>query len=88
MTAGPARVVGLSDRGLLREGMAADVNVIDLDRVAELQPRLVHDFPGGAPRYVQEARGFDATIVNGRLSLQDGERTGDRSGKVLRKGGC
>lgn len=88
MTAGPARVVGLADRGLLREGMAADVNVIDLDRVAELQPRLVHDFPGGAPRYVQEARGFDATIVNGRLSRQGGEPTGDRAGRVLRKGTC
>ena len=88
MTAGPARVVGLTDRGLLREGMAADVNVIDLDRVAEMQPRLVHDFPGGAPRYVQEARGFDATIVNGRLSRQGGEPTGDRSGRVLRKGNC
>ena len=88
MTSGPARVVGLTDRGLLREGMVADVNVIDLDNVGELQPRLVHDFPGGAPRYVQEARGFDATIVNGRLSLQGGERTGERSGRVLRKGAC
>ena len=86
MTSGPARVVGLTDRGLLREGMVADVNVIDLDNVVELQPRLVHDFPGGAPRYIQEARGFDATIVNGRLSLMDGERTEERSGRVLRKG--
>lgn len=88
MTSGPARVVGLTDRGLLREGMIADVNVIDLDNVAEHQPRLVHDFPGGAPRYVQEARGFDATIVNGRLSLRGGERTEERSGRVLRKGSC
>ena len=86
MTSGPARVVGLTDRGLLGEGMAADINVIDLGRVAELQPRLVHDFPGGAPRYIQQARGFDATIVNGRLSLQDGESTGERSGQVLRRG--
>ena len=85
MTSGPARVIGLVDRGLLREGMVADVNVIDLDNVAELQPRLVHDFPGGAPRYIQAARGFDATIVNGRLSLQGGERIGDRSGQVLRR---
>ena len=85
MTSGPARVIGLVDRGLLREGMVADINVIDLDNVAELQPRLVHDFPGGAPRYIQAARGFDATIVNGRLSLQGGERIGDRSGQVLRR---
>jgi N-acyl-D-amino-acid deacylase len=84
MTNGPARVVGLSDRGLLQEGMRADINVIDLDEVAELQPELVHDFPGGAPRYIQRAKGFKATIVNGEVSLLDGELTGTRAGKVLR----
>lgn len=84
MTSGPARVVGLTDRGVLAEGMRADVNVIDLDAVAELQPELVHDFPGGAPRYIQRARGFAVTIVNGQLSVVDGELTGARAGMVLR----
>lgn len=58
--------------------------MIDLDEVAELQPELVHDFPGGAPRYIQRAKGFKATIVNGEVSLLDGELTGTRAGKVLR----
>ena len=84
MTSGPARVVGLSDRGVLAEGMRADVNVIDLEAVAEMQPELVHDFPGGAPRYIQRAKGFAATIVNGQVSLRDGELTGNRAGMVLR----
>ncbi|MDA1076096.1 MAG: amidohydrolase family protein [Proteobacteria bacterium] len=84
MTSGPARVVGLHDRGLLKTGMRADVNVFDINEVAELQPELVKDFPGGAPRYIQKARGFKATIVNGQLSLRDGELTGTRAGKVLR----
>ena len=53
-------------------------------RLAEHQPRIVHDFPGGAPRYVQRASGYRATVVNGVLSLLDGELTGDRGGQVLR----
>jgi N-acyl-D-amino-acid deacylase len=84
MTSGPAEVIGLADRGLLKVGMKADVNVFDFDNVAELQPVLVHDFPHGAPRYIQKAKGFKATIVNGRVSLLDGELTGTRAGQVLR----
>ncbi len=84
MTSGPARVVGLEDRGLIKEGMRADVNVFDADKVSEQQPELVHDFPGGAPRYIQRANGYKATIVNGQISLLDGELTGARAGQVLR----
>jgi hypothetical protein len=84
MTSGPAKVIGLTDRGLLKEGMRADVNVFDANKVAELQPELVHDFPGGSPRYIQRATGFKATIVNGQVSLLDDELTGVRAGQVLR----
>ena len=84
MTSEPARVVGLDDRGLIKEGMRADINVFDIDEVAELQPELVNDFPGGAPRFIQKAKGFKATIVNGEVSLMYGELTGTRAGKVLR----
>ena len=84
MTSGPARVLGLKDRGVLSVGMKADVNVFDADKVTELQPVLVNDFPGGAPRFIQKSRGFKATIVNGEISLLDGELTGNRAGEVLR----
>ena len=84
ITSGPARVIGLSDRGILAPGMRADVNVFDPDKVAELQPELVHDFPGGAPRYIQKSTGYKTTIVNGQVSLIDGEHTGARAGMVLR----
>ena len=86
MTSGPARVLGLSDRGVLAVGKKADINVFDANEVAELQPELVHDFPGGAPRYIQRSKGFKATIVNGQLSLLNGEFTGTRAGQVLRHG--
>ena len=86
MTSGPARVIGLTDRGVLKEGMRADINVFDLEMVAELQPEIVHDFPGGAPRYIQRSKGFAATVVNGEVSVLDGELTGTRAGRILRNG--
>ena len=84
LTSGPARVIGITDRGLLKPGMRADVNVFDADAVIECQPQLVHDFPGGAPRYIQRSKGYKATIVNGEVNVVDGEHTGARAGDVLR----
>ena len=60
---------------------------VDLAAIGEKQPELVDDFPGGAPRYIQRARGFKATIVNGQISLLDDQLTGTRAGNVLRHPG-
>ena len=84
MTSGPARIIGLKDRGLLQPGMRADVNVLDPDSVSELQPEIVNDFPGGAPRYIQRSKGYKATLVNGEVNVREGEHTGVRAGHVLR----
>ncbi len=84
LTSGPARVLDLKDRGVLAAGMRADVNVFDADRVAECQPELVHDFPGGAARSIQRSVGYKTTILNGQVNVVDGEHTGVRAGKVLR----
>ena len=80
----PARVLGLADRGTLEAGKRADLNVIDMDRLAERQPELVHDFPGGAPRFIQKAQGYDATICNGQVFLRNDEHTGAYAGEVIR----
>ena len=84
ISAEPARVLGLSDRGTLEIGKRADLNVIDMDRLEERQPELVNDFPGGAPRFIQRAQGYDATVCNGKVILRDDEHTGAYSGQVLR----
>ena len=81
MTSASARGMGLTDRG-----MRADVNVFDAAQVAECQPELVHDFPHGAPRFIQRAVGYRATLVNGQVSVENGEHTGIRAGQVLRHG--
>ena len=84
MTAVPARIMGLPDRGTLEVGKRADINVFDANSVSERQPELVHDFPGGAARFIQRATGYKATIVNGAVNVLDGEHTGERAGSVLR----
>ncbi|MFL2697858.1 MAG: amidohydrolase family protein [Gammaproteobacteria bacterium] len=84
ITSAPARIIGLKDRGTLEPGKRADINVFDSETVCELQPEIVHDFPGGAPRYVQGSKGYKATVVNGRINFIDGELTGIANGQVLR----
>ncbi len=86
MASRPAMVMGLRDRGELTVGKRADINVIDVSRVAERQPKVVQDFPHGASRLVQAGVGYLATLVNGRVILRNDEYTGDRSGRVLRSG--
>ncbi len=80
----PAEVLGLEDRGTLAAGKRADINIIDIDNVEERQPYLVNDIPGGAPRFVQRAVGYQATLCNGKVILQDDEHTGVCAGEVLR----
>jgi len=84
ISAEPARVIGLKDRGAIAPGMRADINVIDLARLAERMPEMVHDFPGGAPRFVQRAAGYRATLCNGQVILENDEHTGERAGQVVR----
>ena len=84
MSAVPAGVLGLDDRGTLAVGKRADINVFEVDRLAEQMPEIVHDFPFGAPRFIQKAAGYHATLCNGQVVLRDDELTGDCAGRVIR----
>jgi len=75
---------GFSDRGLIREGFAADLVVFDPDAVGPEMPDVVSDLPAGARRLVQRARGISATVVNGEVLLRDGKHTGALPGRLLR----
>ena len=86
LTSDTAAFAGFADRGQLAPGFAADVNVIDLDRLGLPLPTYVHDFPGGAGRFVQRAEGYRTTLVNGEPFMVDGEHTGALAGTVLRPG--
>jgi N-acyl-D-aspartate/D-glutamate deacylase len=84
LTFDPARLWGFADRGLVAEGYAADLVVFDPARIGPDLPDAVDDLPAGATRLVQRATGIDATVVNGRVLLRDGEPTGDLPGRLLR----
>ena len=84
MTSAPAQAWGFSDRGVLREGLAADINIFDPGTVAPALPTLAHDLPSGARRIVQKATGFLATIVAGEVTVRDGQSTGASPGRLLR----
>ncbi|HUK10075.1 MAG TPA: amidohydrolase family protein [Stellaceae bacterium] len=75
---------GFHDRGLLREGMAADIAVFDPATVAPRMPEVVTDLPAGAKRLKQTADGMLATVVNGEVLLRNNEHTGALPGRLLR----
>jgi len=75
---------GFHDRGLLREGLAADIVVFDPDAIAPRMPEVVNDLPAGARRLKQYADGLKATVINGEIVLKDNEHTGALPGQLLR----
>jgi N-acyl-D-amino-acid deacylase len=84
ITLAPALAWGFADRGLLRAGMAADINIFDADTVGPAVPRLVDDLPAGGHRLEQRSQGFLATLVNGQVTIEDGRPTGATPGRLLR----
>ena len=75
---------GFHDRGLLREGMVADITIFDPEAIEPRMPEVVHDLPSGAKRLKQLASGMLATIVAGQVVLKENEHTGALPGKLLR----
>lgn len=84
MTHDNAQAFELKDRGLVREGYHADLVLFEADRVRPQLPKIETDLPGGARRLVQKAEGIRATIVNGAVTLENGESTGEFAGQVLK----
>jgi N-acyl-D-aspartate/D-glutamate deacylase len=84
MTRETASMYGLTDRGVLAPGMLGDVNVVDAEHLRLVRPEMVHDLPGDARRFVQQAHGWVATVKRGRVVLRDGEDQGERPGQLLR----
>jgi N-acyl-D-amino-acid deacylase len=89
LSALPAHAAGFKDRGILREGAAADVVVYDLKRL-DIEPdwvgEITHDLPGGEWRRVQRAKGYRSIIVNGVETFSEDNCTGATPGKLLRHG--
>ena len=86
LSAIPASLYGLRDRGVVRPGAIADLVIWDPARLAAGATRWVEDFPAGGGRFVVDAEGYVALVVNGAVVRRDGVDTGARPGRVLRPG--
>ena len=86
-TSDTARLHGLTDRGEIRPGLKADINVIDYENLKISNLELLHDFPAGAVRLSQKAEGYVATLVSGEVIQRNGVDTGARPGTVIRPHG-
>ena len=84
MPSATADLFGVQNRGRLKQGSFADINIIDFEGMSLEYPEIVNDFPGGAGRFIQRSTGYSKTIVNGKVFMQDGEHTGALNGKMLR----
>ena len=85
MTSDTAGAAGLHDRGILRPGLKADINVIDWDQLGADKPYIAHDLPAGGKRLLQTVHGYAATIVSGEVTYRDGVPTGALPGKLVRQ---
>lgn len=84
LTRQPAELYSLKDRGILAQGMKADINIIDFENLKLHTPHIVHDLPAGGRRFLQNADGIKTTIVSGEVIYQDGKATGALPGKLVR----
>jgi len=83
-TSQSAELYGFLDRGLIKPGYKADLNLIDYEKLSLGAPRMVDDLPANGRRLIQKAKGYLATIVSGTIIMRDGEKTGALPGKLLR----
>jgi N-acyl-D-amino-acid deacylase len=86
LTSDTAKAYGLNDRGQLKEGLLADINIIDFDKLRLFRPEAVYDLPAGGRRLVQRAEGYRYTVKSGEVTFQDGEHTGALPGGLVRGG--
>jgi N-acyl-D-amino-acid deacylase len=84
LTHDPAEAVGLGDRGLLRVGYKADLNIIDLASLSLHAPEVRRDLPSGGRRLIQRAEGYVATVVSGVVTYQAGQSTHALPGRLVR----
>ena len=84
LAADNAAAIGLNDRGVLKVGMKADINILDYDNMQLRSPEVVYDLPAGGKRLVQRTDGFDATIVSGAVVYRHGEPTAALPGRLVR----
>ena len=87
ITTEPAALFGITQRGRIAPGLAADFAIFDLATIgSDKTGEMRNDLPGGGRRLVMPARGIEYTIVNGEVLFEHGVDSGTRNGEVIRSG--
>ncbi|WP_293907134.1 amidohydrolase family protein [Phenylobacterium sp.] len=86
LTSDTASAYGLNDRGQLKPGLLADVNIIDFDKLRLFRPEAIADLPAGGKRLVQRTEGYRYTVKSGQVTFDDGQHTGALPGGLVRGG--
>ena len=84
LTSDTANAAGLNDRGFLKVGLKADINIIDWENVGSSDPFMTQDLPAGGKRLMQHTQGYVTTIVSGKVTYKNGEFTKERPGTVVK----
>ncbi len=86
LTSDTAQAYGLNDRGQLKPGLLADLNVIDFEALRLFRPEAITDLPAGGKRLVQRTEGYRYTVKSGQVTFEDGKHTGALPGGLVRGG--
>ena len=84
LTTDTAKAAGLCDRGKIKKGYKADLNILDWENVRAGNPYIVNDLPAKGKRLMQETTGYEYTIVSGIITYSKGKPTGKLPGKLVR----
>ncbi len=86
LTADGADYLGLTDRGRLKAGLRADINIINYDGLTLGMPEMVQDLPAGGQRLLQPVTGYMASFVKGQRVIAHDQVTQARPGRLVRGG--
>ena len=79
-----AHIFGLEDRGVLKPGLRADINIIDMAKLKVGKPYWVNDLPTDAGRWLQHTQGYRATVLRGVVTFEHDQHTGTHASKINR----
>ena len=84
LTSDTAAAIGLYDRGVLKEGLKADINILDIEKLGSSDPFMLQDLPAGGSRLMQKTSGYVVNIVSGKITYENGKKESNLPGKLVK----
>ena len=84
LTSDTAAAIGLYDRGVLKEGLKADINILDIEKLGSSDPFMLQDLPAGGSRLMQKTSGYVVNIVSGKITYENGKKENNLPGKLVK----